>query len=422
MMEEEDLSEEQFEHISNNNNNNNNEKKNEEDSTTQNQRRKSNETTQSNSRKSTTQTEDTGFFDWLPSFSDIADSLGSAVSNIEKFFVTEENSQNPQNPPNPPDEELLRVRRREDRRKREKRRENEENLERNLEQTHTQKPAEIRRPRRSHSENIQIQQSPTNPEIPERLPEEIYSHTSSGNFGRLSVSMSYSPRPTNRTRQSPVQKSRYSLGRASQPPVPRRTHHHQRRNHQAPRTLQPEEERRAQAEEEERLSMQLIQQLASAGEIDIPQFHRRDDYSASMPDRLSNSEQRVIPERTGYFAREYPVTEEERVFRELLQGFLMRRRFRDNDLTYESLLNLQDVQNAAKNKDLMPVYKWEKENNKNSDNDVSEEDKCSVCLGEYEKGESLKTLPCFHKFHVDCIDPWLDTHNTCPVCKYKIDD
>jgi len=86
--------------------------------------------------------------------------------------------------------------------------------------------------------------------------------------------------------------------------------------------------------------------------------------------------------------------------------------------SYESLLsNLQDVKTPAKNKDDMPVYIWkEKENEKREG-----ESNCSICLSEYETGNEIKILPCLHKFHKDCIDSWLDAHNTCPVCKYKID-
>jgi E3 ubiquitin-protein ligase RNF38/44 len=43
---------------------------------------------------------------------------------------------------------------------------------------------------------------------------------------------------------------------------------------------------------------------------------------------------------------------------------------------------------------------------------------CSVCLGALQLGETVRLLPaCLHLFHVECIDPWLDAHSTCPICR-----
>ena len=33
--------------------------------------------------------------------------------------------------------------------------------------------------------------------------------------------------------------------------------------------------------------------------------------------------------------------------------------------------------------------------------------KCYICFGEFEKGEKVRFLGCFHKYHVECIDAWL---------------
>ncbi|XP_059310778.1 RING-H2 finger protein ATL54-like [Lycium ferocissimum] len=40
---------------------------------------------------------------------------------------------------------------------------------------------------------------------------------------------------------------------------------------------------------------------------------------------------------------------------------------------------------------------------------------CSVCLGEFQKDETLRILPkCNHAFHISCIDTWLRSHTNCP--------
>lgn len=46
---------------------------------------------------------------------------------------------------------------------------------------------------------------------------------------------------------------------------------------------------------------------------------------------------------------------------------------------------------------------------------------CAVCLFEFDDGEWLRTLPiCGHAFHVECIDVWLRSHPTCPLCRAAV--
>ncbi|XP_043698265.1 E3 ubiquitin-protein ligase SDIR1-like isoform X1 [Telopea speciosissima] len=44
---------------------------------------------------------------------------------------------------------------------------------------------------------------------------------------------------------------------------------------------------------------------------------------------------------------------------------------------------------------------------------------CSVCLEQVNAGEIIRSLPCLHQFHANCIDPWLRQQGTCPVCKFR---
>ncbi|KAI4372391.1 hypothetical protein MLD38_010629 [Melastoma candidum] len=46
---------------------------------------------------------------------------------------------------------------------------------------------------------------------------------------------------------------------------------------------------------------------------------------------------------------------------------------------------------------------------------------CSVCLSEFEEDENVRLLPkCAHAFHIPCIDTWLKSHSTCPLCRSEI--
>uniref|UniRef100_A0A0A9DEA7 RING-type E3 ubiquitin transferase n=1 Tax=Arundo donax TaxID=35708 RepID=A0A0A9DEA7_ARUDO len=46
---------------------------------------------------------------------------------------------------------------------------------------------------------------------------------------------------------------------------------------------------------------------------------------------------------------------------------------------------------------------------------------CAVCLCEFADDDRLRLLPkCSHAFHVDCIDTWLLSHSTCPLCRRSL--
>ncbi|KAF0934479.1 hypothetical protein E2562_025556 [Oryza meyeriana var. granulata] len=46
---------------------------------------------------------------------------------------------------------------------------------------------------------------------------------------------------------------------------------------------------------------------------------------------------------------------------------------------------------------------------------------CAVCLEDVQRGETVRRLPaCCHLFHKDCIDMWLHSHTTCPLCRCEV--
>ncbi|KAF2795269.1 hypothetical protein K505DRAFT_374041 [Melanomma pulvis-pyrius CBS 109.77] len=46
---------------------------------------------------------------------------------------------------------------------------------------------------------------------------------------------------------------------------------------------------------------------------------------------------------------------------------------------------------------------------------------CSICTDDFEQGQDIRLLPCSHKFHPECVDPWLlNVSGTCPLCRVDL--
>lgn len=46
---------------------------------------------------------------------------------------------------------------------------------------------------------------------------------------------------------------------------------------------------------------------------------------------------------------------------------------------------------------------------------------CSICTEDFEDGQDQRLLPCDHRFHPECVDPWLlNVSGTCPLCRVDL--
>ncbi|CAN6327050.1 unnamed protein product [Urochloa humidicola] len=47
---------------------------------------------------------------------------------------------------------------------------------------------------------------------------------------------------------------------------------------------------------------------------------------------------------------------------------------------------------------------------------------CSVCLARFDDADHLRLLPrCRHAFHLACVDRWLESNASCPLCRARVD-
>lgn len=97
-------------------------------------------------------------------------------------------------------------------------------------------------------------------------------------------------------------------------------------------------------------------------------------------------------------------------------------------LSYETLLQISDFLGDVKSKaaseeaiDALPtlLYGAKQDALQHGLSLVaSQHDKrCSICLSEFDELERIKEMPCSHYFHVQCLDTWLKSNASCPICR-----
>jgi hypothetical protein len=52
----------------------------------------------------------------------------------------------------------------------------------------------------------------------------------------------------------------------------------------------------------------------------------------------------------------------------------------------------------------------------------AEKKDCVICLSNYELNEKVIILPCTHIFHNHCLKSWFRNQDTCPICKFKVNE
>ncbi|KAM7397343.1 hypothetical protein PAMP_020324 [Pampus punctatissimus] len=101
---------------------------------------------------------------------------------------------------------------------------------------------------------------------------------------------------------------------------------------------------------------------------------------------------------------------------------------------YEALLELEERQGAVVSKKLTQreIQRFPTKSFQCASSGGNMQ--CQICFCDYTDGEKLRMLPCFHDYHVQCIDRWLkfsmrvqspfprQENITCPICRVNLAD
>ncbi|CAK7352706.1 unnamed protein product [Dovyalis caffra] len=52
--------------------------------------------------------------------------------------------------------------------------------------------------------------------------------------------------------------------------------------------------------------------------------------------------------------------------------------------------------------------------------ELGKDAECAICKENLVVTDKMQELPCKHKFHPPCLKPWLDEHNSCPICRHEL--
>ena len=56
-----------------------------------------------------------------------------------------------------------------------------------------------------------------------------------------------------------------------------------------------------------------------------------------------------------------------------------------------------------------------------NDDNMNNQKECTICLKEFENGNSVTKLKCGHTFCTECIEKWFEESITCPYCRKNFD-
>lgn len=101
--------------------------------------------------------------------------------------------------------------------------------------------------------------------------------------------------------------------------------------------------------------------------------------------------------------------------------FILRYRLRrssSSSTVVSSSRNRISPETTSSNVDSLPLFAFSSITRKSTSDAAGD---CAVCLSKFESQDLLRLLPlCCHAFHAECIDTWLQSNRSCPLCRSAV--
>ncbi|MBG02262.1 MAG: hypothetical protein CL470_08335 [Acidimicrobiaceae bacterium] len=73
-----------------------------------------------------------------------------------------------------------------------------------------------------------------------------------------------------------------------------------------------------------------------------------------------------------------------------------------------------------RNDEEMNIELIDKVKKKTTEYQKKEGEICSICLEDFQQKEKIIILECYHYYHSKCITEWLESNNSCPLCRDQL--
>ena len=143
---------------------------------------------------------------------------------------------------------------------------------------------------------------------------------------------------------------------------------------------------------------------------------------------LFNSDEEVIPDNSFTISLFYPFSYIFDIYLTSSDGFKLKDLIYSIKILYKfiyeeeertatpQLFSLKKVCSSCGVKKLSDYVEEDKEEKKKE----KKEKECPICFGNYTENDDIYNLKCNHYFHKSCIEKWVKTSGTCPLCRYNI--